>query len=75
MTKKEYRDPEREQRRLATIRRKHGEDFTKKNASKAGKLSTTKFDSDRGSKAANIRWAKERAKKAQKGNTTNGSSN
>lgn len=61
--KKKYRDPERELKRLKTIRARHGKDFTKENARKAGKLTPTKFDSERGRLAAQKRWAKYRARK------------
>jgi hypothetical protein len=51
---------EREQRRIATVKQKHGADFYHRNSKKAGKLSPTKFNSDSGSAAAKARWDKHR---------------
>lgn len=64
---KQYRDPERERKRIATIKSRHGEDFIKKNAVKAGKLTPTKFNPTTASEAAKKRWAKHRAELARKG--------
>lgn len=62
-----YKDPSRERKRLSTIRERYGEDWIKKNASKAGKLAPNKFNSTTASEAAKKRWAKHRARLAQKG--------
>lgn len=57
--------PERERRRIATRRERHGADFDSRNASHAGKFSKTKFNSNTGSAAAKLRWQREREKKAK----------
>lgn len=63
--------PERERRRIATRRERHGDDFDSRNARHAASFSQTKFNSKTGSQAAKLRWQKfreERAKKAQQTN-------
>lgn len=67
MSTKKYKDPEREKKRIATIKARHGKDWLHDNAIKAGKLTPTKFNSETASKAAKARWARHRAIQAQKG--------
>lgn len=50
------RNTERERKRLETTRKRHGADFWHRNAKKAGKLSTTHFNSGSASEAAKKRW-------------------
>lgn len=50
----------REQRRIETIKQRHGADFFHRNAKKAGKATPTKFDSETGREAAKARWDKVR---------------
>lgn len=57
---------DREARRIATTKRKHGADFFHRNSKKAGKLSPTKFNSDTASAAANKRWETYRREKGIK---------
>jgi hypothetical protein len=60
--------PERERRRIATRRERHGDDFDSRNARHAASFSQTKFNSKSGSAAAKLRWQRyreERARKAQ----------
>jgi len=61
---------DRERRRVATIKQRHGADFFHRNAKKAGKMTPTKFNSATGSAAANARWAKVRESREE--GTTNG---
>lgn len=61
------RHSEREARRIATIKERHGENFFADNAAKAGKQSGTKFNSASGKAAADARWAAARAAKQKKG--------
>lgn len=63
---KQYKDPERERRRLETIRKRKGEGWLKENAIKAGKLTPTKFNPTTASEAAKKRWAKHRAEARRK---------
>ena len=56
---------EREQRRIATRRARHGEDFDSRNARHAAQFVPTKFNSATGSAAAKKRWEDYRRKKAQ----------
>lgn len=67
MSEKVYKDPEREAKRLATIRARKGPNWLSDNARKAGRLTPTKFNPTTASEAAKKRWAKERAKNSQKG--------
>jgi len=55
-----YRDPERELKRQATIKKRKGPNWIKKNAQQAAKQTPTKFTSETGSNAANVRWARYR---------------
>ena len=55
---------EREQRRIATRRRNHGDDFDSRNARHAAQFVPTKFNSATGSAAAKKRWEDYRRKKA-----------
>lgn len=57
---------ERERRRIATRRARHGEDFDSRNARHAASFSHTKFNSRTGSAAAKLRWQKYREEKANK---------
>lgn len=53
---------------VKTTRERHGEDHYKQIGKKGGDVSPTKFDSQRGSRAANIRWQRLREKlKAKEG--------
>lgn len=63
--------PERERRRIATRRERHGEDFDSRNARHAASFSQTKFNSKSGSAAAKLRWQRWREKKAQQAQQTN----
>ena len=56
---------ERERRRIATRRERHGEDFDSRNARHAASFSQTKFNSKTGSEAAKRRWHKWREEKAR----------
>lgn len=56
----------REAKRLSTLRKRYGQKFITENARQAGKLTPTKFDSDRAREAALKRWAKWRLDKAEK---------
>lgn len=56
---------DRERRRIATIKQRHGADFFHRNSKKAGKLSPTKFNSDTASEAANKRWEAYRREKGK----------
>lgn len=65
---------EREARRIATRRARHGDDFDSRNARHAASFVPTKFDSATGSAAAKKRWEDYRRKKAMgatKPTTTN----
>lgn len=62
-TKKLKRLSDREVRRISNTKKKHGDDFFVKNGSKAGKKSTTKFNSESGRAAIKKRWADHRKKK------------
>lgn len=64
---KVYKDPERELKRINTIRARKGPTWVRDNARKAAKLTPTKFNSQTASVAAKKRWEKVRAEKAQKG--------
>jgi hypothetical protein len=57
---------ERERRRIATRRERHGDDFDSRNARHAASFSQTKFNSKSGSAAAKLRWQKYREEKARK---------
>jgi hypothetical protein len=57
---------DRERRRLQTRRARHGADFDKINARRAGMNSPTKFNSQTGRDAAKLKWKKYRAEKAKK---------
>lgn len=57
--------PERERRRIATRRERHGEDFDSRNARHAASFSQTKFNSKTGSAAAKLRWQRYREEKAK----------
>lgn len=57
---------ERERRRLATLRKNKGDDFPEENMRRAAALSQSRFDSDWGRRAANIRWAKKREEQRRK---------
>lgn len=57
--------PERERRRIATRRERHGENFDSENARHAASFSQTKFNSKSGSAAAKLRWQRWREEKAQ----------
>lgn len=59
-SQKKRRLSERERRRIATIKERHGADWFHRNAKKAGKSTPTKFNSETGSATANARWAKVR---------------
>lgn len=63
--------PERERRRIATRRERHGENFDSENARHAASFSQTKFNSKSGSAAAKLRWQRWREEKAQKAQQTN----
>lgn len=67
LSKKKYRDEQREMKRLATIRARKGPNWLRDNAVKAGKRTPTKFNPTTASEAAKKRWASYRARKAQKG--------
>lgn len=62
--------PERERRRIATRRERHGDDFDSRNARHAASFSQTKFNSKSGSEAAKLRWQRHREKKAQEAQQT-----
>lgn len=62
---------ERERRRIATRRERHGDDFDSRNARHAASFSQTKFNSKTGSQAAKLRWQKFREEKAKKAQQTN----
>lgn len=62
--------PERERRRIATRRERHGEDFDSRNARHAASFSQTKFNSKSGSAAAKLRWQRFREEKAQQAQQT-----
>lgn len=55
---------ERERRRIATRRARHGEDFDSRNARHAAQFVPTKFNSQTGRDAAKKRWDEYRRKKA-----------
>ncbi len=57
---------DRERRRIATTKQRHGADFFTRNAKKAGKSSTTKFNSETASLAAKKRWEKHRRERGVK---------
>lgn len=63
---------EREERRLATRRERHGPDFDRKNAYHASMFVKTKFNSVTGSAAAKKRWKDYREKKALEGGNGKG---
>lgn len=63
--------PERERRRIATRRERHGDNFDSENARHAASFSQTKFNSKSGSAAAKLRWQRWREEKAQKAQQTN----
>lgn len=70
---KRRRNSDREARRIATTKAKHGADFFHRNAKIAGKQTPTKFNSETASAAANARWEKarrERGTKKHHGKTT-----
>ena len=54
---------ERERRRVATRRERHGEDFDSRNARHAASFSQTKFNSKTGRHAAKLRWQRYREEK------------
>lgn len=56
---------ERERRRIATRRERHGEDFDSRNARHAAQFVKTKFNSETGRAAAKKRWADYRRAKAE----------
>ena len=62
---------ERERRRIATRRERHGEDFDSRNARHAASFSQTKFNSSTGRNAAKLRWERWRQEKARKAQQTN----
>jgi hypothetical protein len=62
--------PDRERRRIATRRKRHGDDFDSRNARHAASFSQTKFNSKSGSEAAKLRWKKYREDKANKAQQT-----
>lgn len=55
---------ERERRRLATRRERHGDDFDSRNARHAASFSKTKFNSNTGQAAARLRWQRVREERA-----------
>ena len=57
---------DRERRRLQTRRARHGPDFDRLNARRAGLNSPTKFNSATGSAAAKLKWKRYRIEKAKK---------
>lgn len=63
---KKRRLSDRERRRIATIKERHGADWFHRNAIKAGKLTPTKFSSETGKAAAKARWEKHRREKGEK---------
>lgn len=58
--------PERERKRIRTRRLRHGADFDRLNARRAGMNSPTKFNSHTGSEAAKLKWKRYREEKARK---------
>ena len=56
---------ERERRRIATRRERHGDDFDSRNARHAASFSQTKFNSSTGQAAARKRWQDYREKRAE----------
>jgi hypothetical protein len=64
MKKPKPRKSSRERQRIATIKERHGDDFFEDNGRRAATFTKTKFNSLTGARAANIRWARERARKA-----------
>ena len=57
---------EREARRIATLKRKRGDDFYSINGQHSGKFTKTTFNSVTGSAAAKLKWKKYREEKARK---------
>jgi len=62
----EKRLPDRERRRIATRRARHGADFDSRNARHAAQFNKTKFNSHTGTNAAKLRWQRYREEKARK---------
>lgn len=57
--------PERELKRLRTLRRNKSAEAISEDARRAGRLTPTKFDSERAATANKIRWDKYRAEQAE----------